>query len=274
MEPDHRLLAHADPRRAGRPHDRAALHAAARLRPRLFLPLAEGEQPRGRCARRRHARAVRVLAPDARDPSRHQRQSRRARTRRHRHAHGEGVSEPLALQARALPHVPEPAHAPARGADLAVHPQAPDAAGYPARLEARDRRRAGHEHRARGAHRAHDLYSGAQDLPDGAAPHHAHRRLDRRFPLLRAASVRGHLLALPREVELLRRRPRGRVAPRDAEDPPVGHRQHRPASHPSHREPDPELRAAARVRQPRGAAPGHAPLALEEREHPAPHPLG
>ncbi len=92
--------------RRGNSHRRNArslVPSAARLRASQLLPIQGGERCARPVAQRAHADAVRSLASDSRDSSRHARKSREARHRRRRHSDCRGISGPRSLAAAALP---------------------------------------------------------------------------------------------------------------------------------------------------------------------------
>ena len=160
-----------------------------------------------------HPGAVCLLAPHPLAAPRRLGKPRVPGLRRHRHADRPRVPEPAVVEARALPDVSASVVLLLIGPTWQFILKHRPPARHAARLEAGSRGRTALESRAGFGGGGHVDDRRHRPVPDGAAAHHAAGRLDRRLALLRAAPVRGHVLALPRRVELLRRGARGRVAP-------------------------------------------------------------
>ena len=88
---------------------------------------------------------------------------------------------------------------------------------------------------------------------DRAAAGAPRQRQRRHLALLRAAPVRGHLLAVGRDVVVRRCRPQGQLAPATPAAASVLDREHRPAPRPPSERADPELQPAGRPRRERAA---------------------
>ena len=92
--------------------------------------------------------------------------------------------------------------------------------------------------------------AGVPDRPAAGAPRVGQHR---DLALLRPAPVRGHLLAVRRELVVRRRRAPGQLVPAAPAGAAVHHRQHRPAPRPPSERAHPELQPAGRSRRERGA---------------------
>jgi hypothetical protein len=110
---------------------------------------------------------------------------------------------------------------------------------HPGSASAPAQQRAGHRRRAAGDRRRADRADRRHQLPAGVGPVGPAGGLSRDLAVLRAASVRGRLLAGSGRVGLHPCRPAGQLIPAPAHGPEVLHREHRAAPRPPPQRPHP-----------------------------------
>ena len=213
-----------------------------------FLPSKRANAMLGADAGRARLHAVRGVAPRARRSPRDRGRPRPARRRRHPDPDRRRVSRRAVVGPARLPAVPQPDRD-VRARPALGRPDRPRiiSASAPPAAPAQHPR---HRPRAGDAHRGALLAARLDGLPARAAARRCCSRARVGIWLFYVQhQFEDTYWQTTRRVELRRRGAPGKLVPEAAEDPPVLHRQHRPAPRPPPERADPELQPAGGPRR-------------------------